>query len=58
MKSKIAVLLFVFSLVSLLISFFQFKRGDTLEAILSLVYFSVFLAGGIIYKSKIGTEVK
>ena len=52
MKSKMHILLFVFGFVSLGISVFQFVGGRTLEAILSIVYFSMFFAGGVVYRSK------
>ncbi len=56
MKSKLYIILFLLSITSLIISVFQFKRGSTLEAILSIIFFSVFFIGGIIYRARIKRE--
>ncbi|MCG6915611.1 hypothetical protein LJE86_17010 [bacterium BMS3Abin03] len=53
MKSKIYMLLFVFSIISLIIAIYQFTKGSNLEAILSLVYSVVFFTVGIINKNNL-----
>ena len=50
MKSKLYIILFIIGIASLVISIFQFKRGSTLEGVLSLIFFLNFFIGGIINK--------
>ena len=52
MKYKIYIWAFGFGLVSLIISIFQFVNGSIWEAILSLIYFSVFTVGGILNRQQ------
>ncbi|HKI79952.1 MAG TPA: hypothetical protein VKA26_15525 [Ignavibacteriaceae bacterium] len=52
MKFRISNLLFAFGILSLGISIYQFSKGTTTEAILSIVYFLVFFISGIVSKSK------
>ena len=53
MKSKIHILLFVFSAIALIIGIYQFIKGETWEPILSIIYFLMFLIGGIISSNKV-----
>ncbi len=51
MKSRLYIILFIIGIASLILSVIQFKRGSTLEAILSLIFFLNFFVGGIINKA-------
>jgi hypothetical protein len=52
MKSKIHILLFVFSAVALIIGIYQFIKSETWEPILSIIYFLMFLFGAIVSLKK------
>jgi hypothetical protein len=52
MKHNIPILLFAFSIISLVIGIFQFTEGEIWEPVLSLVYSLVFFAGGMVSKPK------
>lgn len=54
MKKKLYILLFAFALISLGVSVYQFNKGITWEAVLSVVYFAVFLIAGLLNRPPAG----
>ncbi len=52
-RSHLPILLYVFSITSLIISIYQFAGNKTFDGVLSLIYSSIFMTGAVYNHRKI-----